>query len=137
MIVSIIRTILLQDTGVASFFGDKVWPYILPEAPSFPAAVITKAAGVGDYELDRDSGIERARIQIDVYVDKGYAELEEGVLAIRRRLSGFQGGVVGFPCVVDSCMCTNDVGEPVPSFERAGPSLRRRMLEFTVWNRGV
>lgn len=136
MIVATIIELLLAEPTVAALVQNRVFPRFMPDAVDFPAIVITKAAGVGSYDLQGDVGLENARIQVDCYSDKGYAQVEAMRQAVRRLLSGFKGGTVsGSPCAIASSFCINDLDLSDPSTERAGPRLKRRMLEFNVWNR--
>lgn len=138
MIGEVIRDILLADADVALLVADRIYPVAMPDAPLFPLLVITKASGVGSYEMQGDAGIERDRIQIDCYSDAGQSALMTLRGAVRSVLTGFSGGTASSPCIIDSCMVISDQDMPTSPFERAGPShLRRRMLEFNVWNKGL
>lgn len=137
MIIKTVRNLLLEDSGVRAIFDERWYPLELPDAATFPAGVLTKASGLGEYVLAGDAGIERARVQVDLYLE-GYDALLEARLLVRRRLSGFRGGAAsGNPCSIDSCKCIVDEDLEVPETVRSGPRLRRRMLEFMIFNREV
>ncbi len=136
MIVETVVHILLQDPGIFAITGDRIFPDRLPDATDFPAVVVQKAAGAGEYTNTGDAGIENARIQIDCYSAKGSADCVALKQLVRRRLSGFKGGrESGSPCAIDASFCINDSAGPAQQTERAGPRLWRRMLEFNIWNR--
>lgn len=138
MIVQTVITLLLAEPSIAAIVGDRVFPRFMPDAVTFPALVVTKSSGVGSYDLAGDAGLEMARVQIDCYVDKGEAKVIELRNAVRGLLSGFKGGTLsGSPCAIASSFCINDLDMTDPSTERAGPRLKRRMLEFNIWNREV
>ncbi len=135
MIVQIVRAVLLADPAVVALLGDRLYPVQLPEASTFPAGVITKASGVGEYTLDGDSGIARSRIQIDLY-GEGYAAVVTIKRAVRHALSAFRGSPPSMSgCVIQSATCINDMDFGVPETERAAPILRRRMLEFNIFHK--
>lgn len=139
MIIQAIVDLLKANSAIGALVGGpgelaRIYPEQLPDASTFPAVVVTKAAGVGDYTLDGDDGLENARVQIDSYA-VGYAVCVELKTLIRRQLSGYKGGMVsGDPCAIQGAFCINDSDLSVSETERAGPRLRRRMLEFRIWN---
>ncbi len=138
MIVQTVIDLLLAEPTVAAIVDDRIFPRFMPDAVRFPALVVTKSGGVGSYDLQGDVNLEAARVQIDCYTDKGEAAVLALRTAVRRLLSGFKGGTVsGSPCAIASSFCINDLDMSDPSTERAGPRLKRRMLEFNIWNREV
>jgi len=138
MIISTLVQILMADTGVASFVDDRVYPVSLPDAPTYPALVVTKIFGGGQYDLMGDIGIEDARIQIDCYSDAGIQSVIELSTAVRTLLSAYTGGIdSGNPCAIIRATVINDLDLSEESTERSGPRLRRRVLEFHVWNKEV
>ena len=135
MIVETIIGLLGENAQIVALVEDRIYPRFMPDAVKFPALVVTKATGIGSYDLQGDVGLESARVQVDCY-DTSAAKVIELRTLVRRLLSGFKGGLVsGSPCAIASCFCINDVDLSDPSTERAGPRLKRRMLEFNVWNR--
>lgn len=136
MIVETIVHILMETPEVAAIVGARVFPDVIPEASDYPCVVVQKAYAMGEYTNDGDAGIEDARVQVDCYSADGATAVVALKKAVRGKLSGFKGGrASGSPCAIDACFCINDVPMPVPEAIRAGPRLRRRMLEFRVWNR--
>ncbi len=135
MIVETINALLLEDAAIVAIVEDRVFPTFLPDAVDFPAIVVTKVGGAGEYDLQGDVGLENARVQVDCYAIGAEAVIALRT-AVRRLLSGFKGGLVsGSPCAIASSFCINDLDLSDTSTERAGPRLKRRMLEFSVWNR--
>jgi len=138
MITQTIIALLLAEASVASYVAERIYPVQAPDAPEYPVLIVHKITGIGEYDIGGDAGLEDARVQIDVYSDKGEAHVIAVKNAVRRFLSGFKGGAsIGRPCAIDACMCINDFDLSETSTERAGPRLKRRVLEFRVWNTEV
>jgi|SRR5262245_50471366 len=139
MIIETIRAVLLDDAAILAEFGTRIYPTQLPDAPTYPAIALTKITGEGQYDFQGDVGVERARIQVDIYTDQGAEHLIDLRNMVRRRLSGFVGGPASSPqsCAIQECRCITDSDFPIADTERAGPRLRRRLLEFIVWNTEV
>lgn len=137
MIIAVLNGILAADGDVAGFVGDRIYPVELPEAPTFPAITTTLVSSPGVYDLEGDAGLQMSRVQVDVYA-RGYAEMETLKTAVRRLLSGYRTPAgSGDPCQIQGTFCINDFDLPVATVLRAGPRLRRRCLEFNVWNTEV
>lgn len=135
MIIQTMVALMLNEPTISQYLAERVHPVQAPDAPSYPMAVVHKVSGFGVYDLQGDAGLEDGRVQIDIYDDEGQAHLLLVKTAVRRFFSGFKGGEqVGRPCAIDSCMCINDFDLNEPSTERAGPRIKRRVLEFRVWN---
>lgn len=139
MIITALITILKNEPTISAIFGDRIFSGSLPDAPDYPALWVHKITGIGTYSMGGDANLEDARVQIDVLTDLGMEQVEIGAQAVRRFLSGYKGGVqeTGQPCTIDACMCINSFDQTEPSTERAGPRVRRRILEFRVWNTEV
>lgn len=137
MIIATVNEILGADGDVSAFVVDRIYPEELPEAPTYPALVVTKVGGQGQYDMNGDAGLEFARVQVDVYA-RGYAEMEAIRTAVRRLLSGYRTPAgSGDPCQIQATFCINDFDLPVATVLRSGPRLRRRCLEFNIWNTEV
>lgn len=135
MIVQRVRDLLLETPAIVAVVGDRIYPMTWPDAPEFPLLLLQKVSGMGETDNIGDAGIEGTRLQIDCYSDLGYEEVVALKRLVRGRLQGFKGGPSTAPCAIDASFCINDVDQAVPAIERAGPRLRRRMLEFRIWNR--
>lgn len=134
MIIETVQNLLAAQPSIAALVGDRIYPLEAPDASTFPLIVVTKAGGVGEYTLEGDAGVEEARVQIDCYA-VGYAKALAIRKEVRRFLSGYKGGMVsGNPCAIQGAFCINDMDLTESATERAGPKLRRRMLEFRIWN---
>lgn len=129
--------LILQGTGsVAALVGDRVFPRQLPDGSDFPAVVVTKVSGNFYYANGEDSQINQARLQIDCYSDRGNADVVKLRRAVYRRLSALKNyRASGNPCAIDSSRCINDTDMTESATERAGPRLRRRMLEFAIFSK--
>ncbi len=135
MIVETVITLFGENAPIFALVQDRIYPRFMPDGVTVPALVVTKATGIGSYDLQGDVGLEAARVQVDCY-DTSSAKVIQLRTLVRRLLSGYKGGTVsGSPCAIASAFCINDVDLSDPSTERAGPRLKRRMLEFNIWNR--
>ena len=137
MIIQTMVNLALDDPTCAALVGDRVYPRQMPDAPTFPLAVITKVYGRGETDQAGAVELEEARVQIDLYTDQGYAALVVLRRAFRELFHGRAHGRGSSPpnsCAIQRATCMNDVDMTEPTQERAGPRLRRRMLEFRVWN---
>ena len=137
MIVQRVREILLESPAVVAVVGNRVYPVEWPDAPEFPLVIVQRVTGLGETDNQGEAGIESTRVQVDVYSDRGYADCGALARSIRGILHGFKGGPASVPCAIDASFCINNADQAVPETERAGPRLRRRMLEFMIWNREV
>lgn len=135
MIQTYVIEMLKEDPAVAAWAGDRIWPRQTPDAPTFPCIVVTKVSGRGETDLVGAVDLEEARLQVDCYSDKGQADVVHGRNVVRRLLHGATStGPESAPCVIQRATCTNDMDLQEALAERAGPRLRRRMLEFRIWN---
>lgn len=133
MIVQAIIQLLLEDAPTAAKAKDRIYPRQLPDAPTFPAVVVTKIFGRGEHDMAGGLSLEEARIQVDCYSTDGYADAEALAKLVRDKLHGFSGPALS-TCGIQRAVCINSQDLSEPLAERAGPRLRRRMLEFSVWN---
>lgn len=138
MIVTTIVQLLTGTASIAEVVGDRIFPVQLPDATSFPAIVVTKVSGIGENDLTGDVGLEEARLQVDCYSADGNSAVIALKRDVRRAIVAFKGGTESAgPCAVQACFCINDFDSTDPATERAGPRLRRRTLEFRIWNTEV
>lgn len=136
MIVQRVRELLLETPPIVVEVADRIYPVEWPDAPTYPLIILQRATARGETDFQGEAGIEYVRLQVDVY-HFHYAECAALARQVRRLLHGFKGGPSTAPCAIDRSACINDADQPVPRTERAGPRLRRRMLEFEIWNREV
>lgn len=137
MIVQRVVELLKEQADIEDDVADRIYPVEWPDAPTFPLIIVQRVSGTGETTFLGEAGIEQTRVQVDVYSDLGYADTARIALNVRRLLHGFKGGPEAAPCVIDRSACINSTDLPVTATERAGPRLRRRMLEFLIWNREV
>jgi len=126
--------ILLGATSVQAIAGDRVFPSQLPDAVTYPAVVVQRAGGAPEYDMRGEAGIGVSRVQVDCYAES-YAQMVDLKRAVRALLSGYQGPAGGLACRITASFCINDLDLPVGETERAGPRVRRRMLEFRIWSK--
>jgi hypothetical protein len=81
-----LRAIALAVPAVASLLGDRVYPVILPQAATFPAATyqrIGSGSRVGSHH--GDTGLVVGRVQFDFW-DRTYLGAKTAAAAVRRAL---------------------------------------------------
>jgi hypothetical protein len=140
MIVQHFVDILLQDVDVAAIVANRVWPNEAIDAPGMPYVLVSRAGGQDEYDMEGPIGVERARVQVDVY-GTGYAATVALAKLVKETLHARPPPIPSgaSPCVIDSVMCITEtdspVGSPNASTARQGPRTKRRLLEFSVWFR--
>lgn len=126
--------VIIVQNAIEQYLGVTAWPTQLPDAPEFPCVVVTLAGGRDEYDMDGDTGLLEARVQVDVYAE-GYA----ACVALKEQVRQFlvsRNPIPGPACAIQQAMCNIDTDLPAPEFRRAGPQgVRRRMLDFTIWTR--
>jgi len=87
-----IKSRLTTFAGLTALIGTRAYPTRMPQNPVYPNLVFTEISNIPDYVMGGQSGIARARYQIDCYADSvsGVKALAEQV---RLALSGFRGTV--------------------------------------------
>ncbi len=140
MIIETLKTILEEDTetgGVFDAVADRVYPLTLPDAPTYPAIVLTKIFGQPQYDLQGEAGVDQNRVQVDIHATSASQAIDLKK-RVRRLLSGYRGGPTsGEPCQIQGIFCINDFDLTEPVTERTGPRVRRRVLEFNIHSREV
>ncbi|AGH31366.1 hypothetical protein TVVG_00017 [Tetraselmis viridis virus SI1] len=133
-VIIVIQNAMAADSGILGLMGgeDRIYPIQAPDAPDYPYVVLTRISGMEETDFEGDTGTEEARVQIDCYA-LGYADMVELKDAVRDFM--VQRPPPGPPCVIDMARCINDRDLANPGTERAGPRIRRRLLEFSVWTR--
>lgn len=95
----LITAYVLADGTVGALISTRLYPDMLPEKVTYPAAVIQAIDIVRPNSLRGAATLARARIQVDVYAQPasgvGSRALADQVgTAIRRRLDGFAGSLM-------------------------------------------
>jgi hypothetical protein len=135
VIITVFNGILAD--ALAALVDDRVYPVELPEGPTYPAIVTQLVGALPQADMNGEAGVQMSRIQVDVY-GRGYAEVEAIALAVRRLLHVYRTPPgSGDPCQIQGAFCINDFDLSVATSLRAGPRVRRRCLEFNVWNTEV
>ena len=92
----IVRDYVLDDGTVAGLLGTRLYPDMLPQKVTYPAAVILNVDTLREPSLRTVAGLATARLQIDVYaapVSGASSRMlaDQCGAAIRQRLEGFDG----------------------------------------------
>lgn len=128
-----LRAHLTADATVAAKISTRLYPMVLPQGVTYPAATYQMIYAERDYTHDGPSGLVEARVQFDLYA-KTYKEVDAIRKAFIAALNGWH-GVAGSPPVTIQGVFWINEGEapPVPELERAGTSVYRKTLEAKVW----
>ncbi len=128
-----LQTLLTSDGNFAAKFDDRAYPVQAPDAPTYPYCVIHRVGGAPQYDMQGPINLGNPRIQIDVF-DLTMEKLLLAKEVVKGILSGFHGAVDSSgECVIDSCFNIADFDLNETSTERAGPRVKRRILEFSIW----
>lgn len=136
MIVQRFVEMMKEDPEIMGELVGGAYPVDWPDAPTYPLAVVQLGTSSGETDMNGEAGIEEDRVQVDVYATQ-YADVVRIARLVRRKFHGISGGPSTAPCVINRSACITMSDLPVKEAERAGPRLRRRMLEFSVWNKEV
>lgn len=86
-------SLLLGDAAVQASLGNRVnWVRKPQGVAGEPYSILQRASGTTDYHSAGPSGYAQRRVQIDTY-GESYAAVIAATRAIRRRLSGYRGGI--------------------------------------------
>lgn len=112
--------LLSGDSAVSALVSARVYPLILPQAPTLPAITYSRIAPGAVYSLQGYSNLENPLIQVDCW-GSTYA----GVKDLATKVKAAMDGASSFKSVVQAerDMYEDDV------------RLYRVSLDFSVWNR--
>jgi len=133
-IIPVLQNAIAVEPGIAAIQEARVYPAQLPDAATYPATVLTKVSGYGGRTMDGETEFEESRVQVDVFA-QGYSECVTLAGLVRAFIVGDPSP--GPACVINNARCINDQDLPAPAYERAGPRLRRRSMEFSIWSRRI
>ena len=77
-----VHAALAGHAGLTALVGDRIYPVVLPEGVSYPAVRYQRIGGGPLQHTGGDSGLENARIQIDVWA-KRYAQAKDTAEQVR------------------------------------------------------
>ena len=90
-----LTALLLGDAGVTALVGTRVhWRRQPNRQNAFPYLGLTQVSGIEDYELEGESGLSRAGVQIDAW-GSDYGEAVALSDAVKSALSGYKGVSAG------------------------------------------
>lgn len=95
-ILEAIAHLLKHTTAVAQIVGDRIYPEVLPQNPTYPAIVYHVIATDPDHTQDGPSGYTRKLVQFD-YVARTAAEVEAISRAVRIAMDGLKGLIGEMP----------------------------------------
>lgn len=90
MIESELRTHLLTESTITSLVGARIYPVLLPQAPTFPAMTYQRVSGSRVQSLTGPSGMAHPRFQIDCWAQT-YDGAKELAAAVMTELDGYRG----------------------------------------------
>lgn len=127
MMLSDLRTFLLADGTVAGLVATRIYPSVLPQAPTLPAITYSTISAVRDHTMAGPDGLPSKRIQIDAW-GSTFAQVAALADAIRERLDGHLGA-----------MGSTEVKGVFASTERhlyeSETKLYRVSMDYIVWHR--
>lgn len=85
-----LRSFILAGPGVADLIGDRIYPNVLPQGATYPAASMRMVSPGIDYLLTGESGWHQARVQLNVVATSSTQALQVAS-EIRARVSGHRG----------------------------------------------
>lgn len=81
---------LVADQVVSALIASRVYPVLLPDDPTLPAATYQRASTVREYTTTGAVSLSRIRLQVDSW-GRTYADVKALDSAIRNCLEGFTG----------------------------------------------
>jgi hypothetical protein len=124
-----LRTLLITDAQIAAILGTRVYPLILPQGPTLPAATYFKVSGEDQISNSGSQDYGWARYQIDAWATTFTAAQTLADL-IRSRLHGFNGAVTSGS---DSWSFQGIFAMTVRDFYESDPKQYRVSRDFMVW----
>lgn len=82
--------LLTSDAGVSALCGTRVYPLILPSAPTLPSLTYQSISSVAQYTMDGPTGLVTARVQTEAWSDS-YSTAKALAAAVRTLLDGYSG----------------------------------------------
>lgn len=121
---------LRADPGVAALAGTRIYQALLPQSPTYPAAVLTTVSEPQSYQLRGLAGLTGTRVQADSYAP-GKTEVDGLAAAIDLALSGrrFSASGVRFTEVLRV--------NRIDTYDGAELRVFRVMLEYLVQTRSA
>lgn len=89
-ISSALRTRLINFAGISTLISARVYPAPIPQNPTYPLVTYQKISGPRDYVMGNQSGLVRARFQLDTWAET-YGECEALADQVRLALSNYSG----------------------------------------------
>ncbi|WP_395674703.1 DUF3168 domain-containing protein [Inquilinus sp.] len=134
MIEPALFALVTGNAGVAALIATRMYPEVLPQAPTYPAITYTVVTGESHYAMQAPSGLARIRVQFDLFTQRkadGVA-LEKAFMAA---VSGFRGTVGSPPVQIQGAFRVMEVNAFQSDLDKAGPKVRRKTIDFEIWHR--
>jgi hypothetical protein len=124
-----VLVIVAANTPAYDALGARIYPGVLPEQPTHPAAVITTAGGTPYPTKSGASTVDALRMQVDVY-DTSLTNADEAAELLRVAVDYYRGDVThgGVTWAIDGIHCI----EPPRHFWNDDPKVYRIMAEYQV-----
>jgi hypothetical protein len=140
-----LRIKLKADATLATLLGatagdSKIHPTLMEQREALPAVVYQKVSDTPEYAMGGETGLTRARIQINVWTaadpgaSNGYAEAVAIAERIRMILSGFRGTItdgLGGTIQVDFVELGNELDFYDPEAGR-GLAMQSRICDYVI-----
>jgi hypothetical protein len=130
MIGGLVQQILAADAGFIAVAGNRIYPDVLPQAPTYPACTYMVVSGSALYTMEGPADLADPRLQLDIYGETK-AQVVSVYAAVMGALSGFKGdaGGVHIQGIFKAMETDNFAGD----MERAGPRTYRKTIDFNIW----
>jgi hypothetical protein len=110
---------------VTALIGTRLYPVVLPQAPTFPAVSYQWISGVGFPNMENTGSLRMQRVQFTAWAPT-YTAAVQVFEAVRARLNGFKG--VNGGTQFEGAFFVNEVDLYEPE-----PQLYGRAGDFFVW----
>lgn len=117
-------TRLTSVSSVTALLGTRIYPLILPQNPTLPAAQYAMIDATPRENLFANAGLYRYELQIDIFADK-YADVVTGENVVRKALQGYDNIGTGNIQAIHHMMSTDDFEKEIANF--------KKVLRFSVW----
>ncbi len=118
---------LKAHASVSALAGDRVYPKVMPQKPTYPAIVYHRISGVREPNQQGPSGLTHPRFQFDCY-GATYAAAKGLADAVRFALDGFQGTMGGGPHV-SAAFVENDADDYDDEL-----GIHRQIVDVVIWH---
>lgn len=119
-----IKTKLNTDVTVTAILSTRIYPLILPQNPTLPAAQYAIIDGPPTDNLAGKAGLYRFELQIDIFANR-YKQAVEAENVVRKSLQGYTNIGSGNIQGIYHLMSSDDYEKEIANF--------KKVMRFSVW----